>query len=339
MSSAWWEWTLDPRALACGATFVCAWLLARLAPRLGWVDCADGGRKQQREPLPLVGGASLAVGLGFAAALGAAEWGWGDLRSLPEWPQSLSSPWSLAALAVAFVVGWIDDVLPGGLRPAAKLVGQALCGSLAAGPLIAAGAWLPAVFVIGAALVALNALNTFDNADGAAAGISVLALAGPLPVAACAMLGFLPFNLRRADERALFGRLPRAILGDSGSHLLGMLILLTPVAWPALTLPLLDLARVAIERMRNGQAPWVGDRRHLAHRLQARGLSPAAVALALALIAFPSVGLGAILESSPGVETALGSALTALLFSAATLLSAPRGRPSDAESAELGLEA
>ena len=167
----------------------------------------------------------------------------------------------------------------------------------------------------------------------------MLGLAGPLPVAACAVLGFLPFNLRRADERALFGRLPRAILGDSGSHLLGMLVLLTPVAWPALTLPLLDLARVAIERVRSGQPPWVGDRRHLAHRLQARGLSPAAVALVLALIAYPSVGLGAILESSPGVETALGIVLTALLFAAATLLSAPRGRAADAEGAELGLGA
>ncbi len=336
MSSAWWDWTLDPRALAWGAAFVCTWFLARLAPRLGWVDCADGGRKQQRVPLPLVGGAALAVGLALASAFGAPE---GDLRGLPEWPQSLTSPWSLAALAAAFLLGLVDDVLRGGLRPAAKLVGQALCGSLAAGPLIAAGAWLPALFLIGAALVALNALNTFDNADGAAAGISVLGLAGPVPVAACALLGFLPFNLRRADERALLGRLPRAILGDSGSHLLGMLVLLTPAAWPALTLPLLDLARVAIERMRSGQPPWVGDRRHLAHRLQARGLSPAAVALALALIAFPSVGLGAILASAPGVETALGIVLTTLLFAAATLLGAPRGRAADAEGAELGLGA
>jgi UDP-GlcNAc:undecaprenyl-phosphate/decaprenyl-phosphate GlcNAc-1-phosphate transferase len=336
MSSAWLERVLDPRALAWSATFVSTWFLARLAPRLGWVDRGDGGRKQQREPLPLVGGAALAVGLAIAVFFGAFE---RDVRGLPEWPQSLTSPWSLSALAAAFSVGWIDDVLRGGLRPAAKLFGQTLCGALAAGPLIAAGEWAPALIVVGAALVALNALNTYDNADGAAAGISVLALASPAPVAACSLLGFLPFNLRRADERALFGRLPRAILGDSGSHLLGMLVLLMPAAWPALTLPVLDLARVAIERIRAGQPPWVGDRRHLAHRLQGRGLSPAAVALALALIAFPSVGLGAFLERSPGLETALGCGLTALLFAAATLLSAPRTRAADAEGAELGLGA
>jgi UDP-GlcNAc:undecaprenyl-phosphate GlcNAc-1-phosphate transferase len=335
MSSAWWEGILDPRALAWGATFVATWLLARLAPRLGWVDCADGGRKQQRVPLPLVGGAALAVGLAVAACVGGFQTSPAGLAPWPGW----TSLWSLTALAAAFLLGLIDDVLRGGLRPAAKLAGQALCGGLVAGPLFAAGEWSLALVVIGAALIALNALNTFDNADGAAAGISVLALAAPMPAAACALLGFLPFNLRRADESALVGRLPRAILGDSGSHLLGMLVLLTPAAWPVLTLPVLDLIRVSIERIRSGQPPWVGDRRHLAHRLQMRGHSPAAVALALALIACPSVGLGALLERSQGFESALGIASTAVLFLTATLLSAPRDRSSNADGAELGLEA
>lgn len=342
MSATFWEGLGNPRAcvLAWVGTFAAAWCLARLAPRLGWVDPGDGDRKRQREPLPLVGGASLAVGLALAAA-------WSGLERIPqglsEWPASLPSPWasswSLAALSAAFCVGWIDDVLDRGLPPALKLVGQALCGAIAAGPLMAAGEWLPALLVVGAALLALNALNTFDNADGAAAGLSVLALAPALPVATAALLGFLPFNLRRADGRALLGPLPRAILGDSGSHFLGMLILLTPAAWPALTLPLLDLLRVALERVRSGQAPWIGDRRHLAHRLQARGWTPAAVALALAVVALPSAASWSLAERSKVLAAALGVALTAALFLALIVLAPPGKRAEDVESVELGLGA
>jgi UDP-GlcNAc:undecaprenyl-phosphate GlcNAc-1-phosphate transferase len=336
MSADWMERLGDPRAVAWIGACAATWCLARLAPRLGWVDQGDGGRKLQREPLPLVGGAAVAFGLALAAALGGFE---RAPAGIPGWLPPLASPWSLAALAAALLLGAIDDVQREGMRPAAKLIGQALCGALLAAPLFADGDWLRALLVIGAALAALNALNTFDNADGAAAGLSLLALASALPAASLALLGFLPFNLRRSDGSALICRLPRAILGDSGSHLLGLLILLTPAAWPALALPLLDLARVALERIRSGQPPWVGDRRHLAHRLQARGLSPSAVALALASIALPSVGLGGILDRSQAFETTLGMASTAVLFAMATLLTAQRRRGLDAEQPELGLGA
>jgi UDP-N-acetylmuramyl pentapeptide phosphotransferase/UDP-N-acetylglucosamine-1-phosphate transferase len=96
----------------------------------------------------------------------------------------------------------------------------------------------------------------------------------------------LPFNVARR------GHAPRAILGDAGSHVLGVLFLLVPAAWPALALPALDLARLSLVRLRLGSLPWVGDRRHLAHRLQARGLSPVQVALALSALSLPAVLLG-----------------------------------------------
>jgi UDP-N-acetylmuramyl pentapeptide phosphotransferase/UDP-N-acetylglucosamine-1-phosphate transferase len=89
-------------------------------------------------------------------------------------------------------------------------------------------------------------------------------------------------------------RTPRAWLGDSGSHLLGIVLLTTPVACAALVLPLADLARVAWLRKRAGEPIWVGDRRHLAHGLQARGLGPAAVVLVLVALALPPVVLLAV---------------------------------------------
>lgn len=125
-------------------------------------------------------------------------------------------------------------------------------------------------------MLACNVWNTFDNADGAAAGLAGTgcALLG-LPVGA-AVLGFLPWNLflRRDGE-------PRAYLGDGGSHLLGMTVLVEPAAWPLALLPALDLARVAALRIAAGERPWVGDRRHLAHDLQRRGLRRVAVCVLL----------------------------------------------------------
>jgi UDP-N-acetylmuramyl pentapeptide phosphotransferase/UDP-N-acetylglucosamine-1-phosphate transferase len=100
-----------------------------------------------------------------------------------------------------------------------------------------------------------------------------------------APLAFLPFTLVRARGSDV----PRAWLGDGGSHFLGILLLTTPVAWAALVLPALDLARVAFVRARSGDPVWRGDRRHLAHVLAWRGLSPPMVVLVLVLLAAPAV--------------------------------------------------
>jgi UDP-GlcNAc:undecaprenyl-phosphate GlcNAc-1-phosphate transferase len=318
-------------------TLALTWLLARLAPRLGWVDAGDGGRKTQREPLPLVGGPAIALGLLAAWALGARAG-----AGLAAWLPGLAVPWVGPGLAAAFLLGLVDDLRPRGLGAAAKLAGQALCGALLAWPLLIGGQPLIGLALVGGTLVALNALNTYDNADGAAGALALLALAPTLPAGAAAVAGFLPFNVRRADGRALAGRLPRAILGDAGSHLLGMLVLVTPAAWPVLALPLLDLARVSVERLRAGSRPWRGDRRHLAHRLERRGLPPARVALLLAVVALPSAGLPhAALAPLPAAPWLLGVGATAALFVLAVALTRrrPALRPRGAaERAGLGLE-
>jgi UDP-N-acetylmuramyl pentapeptide phosphotransferase/UDP-N-acetylglucosamine-1-phosphate transferase len=170
---------------------------------------------------------------------------------------------------------------------------------------------------------AANAWNTFDNADGVATGLGAIGLASGGAAGAGAALGFLPWNLARPRSAPGAAAPPRppsvgstgaecagrtpipappegrrqapvAYLGDSGSHLLGMLLLLTPGAWPVFLLPAADLARLSVVRLRRGRAPWQGDRRHLAHRLEKAGLGRLGVlAVLLGLGAIPLAWRGA----------------------------------------------
>jgi UDP-N-acetylmuramyl pentapeptide phosphotransferase/UDP-N-acetylglucosamine-1-phosphate transferase len=297
------------------AALVAAPLLARLARRVRWVDRAEGAaaRKLQARPVPAIGGLVVLLALGCVwgvLALGGGHW------------DAAIAPWidpraGAASLVLAFAAGAIDDRVRGGLGARAKLGLQGAAGVPAAASVFfhrlaetgaPDGALLAAAGLLLGALVAQNAFNTFDNADGATTALGVLALAIHAPVFAGPLLGFLPWNLNARAREGARGT-PTAYLGDAGSHLLGMLILLVPAAWPAFALPLLDLARLAVRRVAVGSRPWIGDRRHLAHRLAHAGLGRGMVCLALLAVALPAV-------ANPG---ALGLALTGGAFLAAVV--------------------
>jgi UDP-GlcNAc:undecaprenyl-phosphate GlcNAc-1-phosphate transferase len=271
-------------ALAC-AGWVGTGILAALAPRLCLVDRRDSApeRKLQPSPVPRVGGIVLALG-------------WCALSWTGVW--QLSTPWALGA---AFAVGLADDLVPRGLPRALKFALEAGVCALFAWQAPGSG-----VFAFALAALALSAANTFDNADGALGALACAGLVAPAPWAAAILVGFLPWNLWIRTRSGA----PHAYLGDAGSHVLGLLLASDPRSAPFLLLPALDLARLAWVRFRAGSRPWVGDRRHLAHRLQARGLGSTSVVLALLAIASPA----AFLEPLP----ALGA--TALLFAAAVAL-------------------
>jgi UDP-N-acetylmuramyl pentapeptide phosphotransferase/UDP-N-acetylglucosamine-1-phosphate transferase len=297
---------------AFGFSLLATWALARLAPRLGWGDAGDGVRKLQAVPLAPVGGGALTLALVATLLLVSVL---GRVGVSPSATSTILgvSVWPLGALASALLVGLVDDRVRGGLRPSQKLVGQVLAGMVLVSPGFARGlgepmGWLAALGLAGGAVVSMNVINTWDNADGAAAGLGMIALPS---VVSAALAGFLMCNLRRRDGRPLLRGLTHATLGDAGSHLLGMALWLSPMTWPALALPLADLARVVHERARARQAPWVGDRRHLAHRLERRGLAPWAVALALALAALPSGRpAGNALDTGRPLEAALWTLAT-----------------------------
>ncbi len=244
------------------ASFVLAGLLAALLLRSPLHDAAASAtqRKLQRVPVPRIGGLALLI----AAAVPLLRAGRSEL---------------VMALGVAFLAGLIDDLVRGGLAAGPKL-GVQLAAALAIAWLTPQSAWWLAPLLI----VAFNVINTWDNSDGALSGITLLGAAcvGERLLAAL-LVGFLPWNtVLRRDPSA-----PRAYLGDSGSHLLAAWIVLEPRLMPALVLPALDLAWVCVQRLRARQAPWVGDRRHLAQVLEARGLSLAPRLTLLGLLALP----------------------------------------------------
>ncbi|MBM3991552.1 MAG: hypothetical protein FJ298_11165 [Planctomycetes bacterium] len=311
-----------PTLMALGASWLAALAFIPWARRAGWVDGGASERKRATAPLPLCGGAIVLAGV-LAGWVALEYFGRAQARFVPgrELRELVSAAlgrevtlWPLGALLLAFAVGTLDDLLEDGLRPAHKLAGQAAVGAVLALPLVMAAphdprAWMVLALAMFASCAVLNWINTFDNADGAASGLGCAALLGSAPFFAAALAAFLPFNLARR------GRAPRAILGDAGSHVLGLMFLLVPAAWPALALPALDLGRLVLVRARLGLAPWRGDRRHLAHRLQARGLAPATVALALLAISLPAI-----------LWSWLGAPLVVLAF-----VLALRGAPAPAE--------
>ena len=117
-----------------------------------------------------------------------------------------------------------------------------LCGQLVVGLLLALepGALIGDVGVLEAvglgllAVVSMNAINTWDHADGLTGGLSAVALATGAPGLAAAVAGYLPFNTFLRQPLAGAGPgvgarttgAPRAMLGDSGSHLLGVALVL-----------------------------------------------------------------------------------------------------------------
>ncbi|MEM9800850.1 MAG: hypothetical protein AAGA20_11035 [Planctomycetota bacterium] len=282
------------------ATVFAVPFLAALALELGWVDRRDGAehRKPRRAAVPLVGGAAILAALVAASQV--------DAGLGLAWP----------ALIVAFLLGLVDDVLPRGLRAWTKFVGQVGVGVLvfvAPGPAWA-GLEGPERFALGClAVVAMNAVNTFDHHDGLAGLVGALGLPFGAPAAAAACAAYLPFNTvvrRRPGGRG--EGVPLAMLGDSGSHLLGVLIATTPGAAVLLTVPLLDLARVVWQRRSRGQPFWVGDRTHLGHRLEALGLGPLAVAGIVALLLAPPTIATALWTSE--VAPILGVVVSAFLY-------------------------
>jgi UDP-GlcNAc:undecaprenyl-phosphate GlcNAc-1-phosphate transferase len=156
-----------------------------------------------------------------------------------------------------------------------------------------------------------NAFNLLDNMDGLSAGVAFVAalvlllnawLLGEFFISLVlvalmgALLGFLVYNWHPAS----------VFLGDCGSLFIGFtlasLTLLQryvshasstyfPVLMPVLVLalPILDTATVTVIRLREGRPIYVGDSRHLSHRLVSLGMRPP---LAVATIYLMTLGIG-----------------------------------------------
>jgi len=132
----------------------------------------------------------------------------------------------------------------------------------------------------------MNTVNFIDGLDGLATGVVAItgifitiiswtlgqqSIAILAAIFTGAVLGFLPHNWNPA----------KILMGDTGSQFLGLGLAVLSIiggakvalALMVLGIPILDVAVVAINRMRRGQHPLHYDKTHLHHRFLATGLS------------------------------------------------------------------
>jgi UDP-GlcNAc:undecaprenyl-phosphate/decaprenyl-phosphate GlcNAc-1-phosphate transferase len=314
-----------------------------LARRFGVID-APGHRKVHAEPMPRMGGVAVfasftvVVLAGSLAApsllgIGRGQSIFGSSLALLQESYRVKRELLglLAGATLVFAVGLADDVLGKRFPVGVKLGGQVVAALI----LVAAGvriSFLPhEALNVGVTLLWLvgmtNAFNLLDNMDGLAAGVAFVACAvflinawalGEFFISLMlvafmgSLLGFLLYNFHPAT----------VFLGDCGSLFIGFIMgsltlleryishassTLFPILMPVLVLalPLLDTATVMYIRVKERRPIYVGDSRHLSHRLVSLGFSPRAAVLFLYLVTF-ALGLGAAsLSDATMIQTVL----------------------------------
>jgi UDP-GlcNAc:undecaprenyl-phosphate/decaprenyl-phosphate GlcNAc-1-phosphate transferase len=218
-------------------------------------------------------------------------------------PKSASFLGLLAAAALVFLVGFVDDVklASPGLRSLVFVAGG-VAAYIAGYRIDDIGLpWGPSVHLgfAGIVVTALwifavtNAINFIDGRDGVAVGVGIFACVTMAQIAAHsshptvalllvalagAGLGFLPFNLPPAS----------AYVGDSGAYVIGFVLgtlsiraatgptdqVFIAVPLVALGYPILDLVLAPTRRLLQHRHPMIGDEDHIHHRLEAYGAGP-----------------------------------------------------------------
>lgn len=271
-----------------------------LAIRIGAMDKPTLERKTQSEPVPYLGGVSIALTVlvvSYTAVIAS------DITATTF---SLASYVLIPALAIG-AMGLIDDLR--GLQPLPRLALQTLAGVIVAGVLIqsdtmgvafgntALNALISTFWIVGIC----NSINFFDNMDGGAAGtvavatlsISFIAFSrGQELVAALAIttagatIGFLLWNKAPA----------KIYMGDAGALFLGVILSVLTIRlnpgivpnWKSLFIPLfllavpiLDTCVAVFSRIKRGISPFQGGKDHLSHRLVRKGLERKTAVIAL----------------------------------------------------------
>ena len=266
-------------ATLVGTIFIAPYFI-ELFNKIKIVDLPDGMRKLHSTPVPRMGG--LLIFLVFIASLFIF---YGDINSVKFY---------LFGIIIIFTLGAYDDLL--GTNWSIKFLYQIVAASLLLlfllpkfsslhlftfdFPIIPASIIL-IVFIVGT----INSFNLLDGLDGLVSGISLLVftllffvslnfmdtflLIVLSSVIGC-LIGFLKYN----------GYPARIFLGDSGSFLLGYLVVssvlilsinkhtsVLDLTFPVILLavPIADTLKVMMERIFTGKHPFVADRTHIHH--------------------------------------------------------------------------
>ncbi|QHM71586.1 UDP-N-acetylglucosamine--undecaprenyl-phosphate N-acetylglucosaminephosphotransferase [Mixta intestinalis] len=291
-------------------------LSRKIAKRVGLVD-KPNARKQHSGHIPLVGGVSIYLSL------------WIIYFLQPEWLPDSSIYMICATLLI--VVGVLDDKFDLPVMPRMALqasvagimmynglylysLGNILFGyDLVLGVL---GYGITLLAVVGA----INAFNMVDGIDGLLGALSSVTFAGLAVVfwmggrdsmalwCLCLMVACLPYILLNLGIP--WGRKFKVFMGDAGSTLIGFTVIwllivatqgedavMQPVTalW-LIAVPLMDMIRVMIVRIRRGDSPFKPDREHLHHLLLNRNMKPVKALLTACTISFMLALFGIVLE-------------------------------------------
>ena len=291
-------------AVALGVTLLATPLVRSFALKRGLVDF-PGGRKVHTTPIPRLGGVAIFAGVMAAIAveaLGETFGGWGGMI-VGGGTAQVRILGVLAGLAIIFAVGLVDDLRT--LSPGTKFLGQIVAAGIVvgsglkivyvgdpfAGGLVELGLLsipITMLYIVGFT----NVINLIDGLDGLAAGVSAIAAASLLVLAAQgnrldaaalavavigACVGFLRYN---SNPASIF-------MGDSGALFLGFTLatislmgVMKSSAAIALAVPLLiigvpifDTASAIVRRVLHRRPIQEADKGHIHHRLLGRGFN------------------------------------------------------------------
>lgn len=238
------------------------------------------------------------------------------------------------SLLIIYITGILDDLigLPPSTKFVAQVVAAALLplsslwindayGLFGFGDIPAYVGYPLTVFVV---VLINNAINLIDGIDGLAGGLSLLALGGFLyafmregMTSYCILIAglmgvlvaYLYFNIWGSPERGT-----KIFMGDSGSLTLGFILAFLFVKFAShstqtvpyrrdglilsftlLVVPVFDVFRVVLYRLRHRQPLFRADKHHIHHKLLACGLSQHGALVAILLLALAFVALNAVL--------------------------------------------
>lgn len=275
------------------SALVSLFIARKIARRVGLVD-KPNARKHHSGHIPLVGGVSIYVSI------------WILFFMQPDWFPNFN--YFIISVSLLLFVGVLDDrfdlpVMPrivlqcivaiimmvGGLR-------LITLGDIFLGYTIGLGIF-GYIITIFAVMSAINAFNMVDGIDGLLGALScvsfaslgiVFGLHGKEQLSQwcfCLTIACTPYILLNLGIP--WGRKFKVFMGDAGSTLIGftiiwLLILATqgstaiihPVTalW-LIAIPLMDMVRVMVSRVRRGDSPFKPDREHLHHILLKYGFS------------------------------------------------------------------
>lgn len=267
------------------------------------------GRKLQKSPVPVMGGAAVFFGVVGAVLLGCTLMDCASLLPV------------MVAMVVMLYTGIMDDIIS--LSPLTRIAAEVLVLTgiiFASGQcvdnlhgLFGVGAfpwWIAVPLTIFAGVGIINAMNMIDGVNGLSSGLCITCAGlfggvflkrGDMPNAMLAFAmtaSLIPFLLHN-----VFGKRSRMFIGDAGTMMMGVLLSwfiicllsgsndardarldLTSLALAILSVPVFDTLRVMTQRLLRGISPFRADKTHLHHAFIEVGISHSITALSEILI-------------------------------------------------------